>query len=254
MALIRRKSGKLDLKTKWAVIEEYIESKLSNTDIAEKYEISPRAVNRIIDEAYRKFQNVRETKHLIATQRLPDKFRINHVPLIQPEQINESFLQLLSEEDSLVLTDNELLFSEYFVHLGDEKQAVKKSKLDKGLNKGVKKGYEEGLELRSFYLRRKPNVAKYISELQKESLKSISTGRDKIQVELLSVLEKLRNNGDPKVIPQLLKTIELLGRSVAAFEDKQTIEHVGGDDALDRIFKRAQQTKEKINSTSLDNE
>ena len=231
----------VQLDKKWKVIEEYLDCKLSNNDIAEKYQLSTDTVENLVKDTYRKFQNVRETKILITTQGQPERFLRLKRDYILSDKINQEFLEKLSEPDSLVLTDNEMLFCELFADHGNEISALEESGLDAGLQKtNVKQDtFNSSLKLRSFYLRRKPNVAGMIKEIQQRKIKVMTSGKEHLQAELLAVVEKLRNNGDPRSVPAIPKSIELLGRSVGAYDDKQTIEVVGGDDALDKILNRA---------------
>ena len=239
MTQIIRKKNNLDETLKWKVFEDYLNCKLSLQDMSEKYDVSRDAIESFINRIYKKFQNVRETKMLLQSQKNPKYFMQLKKEHFDPERVNEEFLSMLSEPDSLVLTDNELMYCELFVSDGDEIKAIEGAQLDIGLSKGTDKGYNESIKLRSFYLRRKFNIAEYIKHLQKEKIKVLSTGKEHLQAELLSLIEKLRNNGDPKLVPSILKALELVGRSIGAFEDKQVIEHIGGDDALDKILNKA---------------
>ena len=228
---------------KWLILEEYLNCKLSLQDIADKYRMSRDTVESFINSLYKKFQNVRETKMLLQSQKNPKYFQCLQKNHFNPERINEEFVQLLSEPNDLVLTDQELLFCELFVSDGDELKAIEESGLSIGLSEGKQKGYREALKIRAFYLKRKFNIAEYIKHLQKQRIEVLSTGKEHLQSELLAVIEKLRSNGDPKLVPSLLKALELIGRSIGAFEDKQVIEHVGGDDALDRMISQAKRAE-----------
>lgn len=238
--LVTRKNT-IPEEKKWKILEEYLNCKLSIQDIADKYEVSYKSVESFISTLYKKFQNVRETKVLLNTQSNLKYFQQIQKNHLDPNRINEEFLQSLSEPDSLVLTDQELMYCELFSSDGDEVKAIESSGLHIGLTKNKDKSYYDSIKLRSFYLRRKLNVAEYLKSLQKQRVQVLSSGKEHLQSELLSLIEKLRNNGDPKLVPSILKALELVGRSIGAFEDRQVVEHVKGDDALDKILNQAKE-------------
>lgn len=237
--IVRNTKDSISIPKKWKVVEDYLACKLSNNDIAEKYQLDPRTVDHIICDLYKKLQNIKETKTLIATQKRPEVFLQIKKDYIDSDRINQDFLDLLSEPDSQVLTDNELIFSELFVNNGDEISALEESGLNVGLKKGDKASYNNSCKLRAFYLRRKTNVATTIRDIQRSKLKVMNMGKEHLQSELLALVEKLRNNTDIRSTSPLLKSIELLGRSIGAFEEKITVETVNGDDVLDRILQKA---------------
>ena len=237
--ITRQTTQSLDIAKKWKIIEDYLQCKLSNNDIAEKYQVSVKTVETTVQETYKKFQNVRETKTLLATQKRPDVFLQLKSDHIDSSRINQAFLDRLSEPDSFELTDAEMIFCELFINNGDELQAVEEAGLHVGLNKRDPATYKEAVRLRAFYLRRKPNVAQYLNEVRKKSLSVLSNSKEHLQVELLALVEKLRNNSDLRAITPLLRSIELLGKSEGIFEEKITVDNISSDDALDRIIKRA---------------
>lgn len=238
-----------DAERKWLILEEYLRCKLSIPDIAIKYSTSPDKVERFISKLYKNFQNVRETKMLLQSQRAPEYFKSIQKNHLDPDRINREFLSKLSDPLSPSLTNEELIYCELFVSDGDSCKAIEESGLSVGIDKGDRGSYQNAIKLRDFYLRKKENIKEYILFLQRERVKLLETGKSHIQSELLALVEKLRNNGDPKLVPSLLKAIELIGRSIGAFEDKQVIEHVHGDDALDRIISKA---KSVSDSTIID--
>jgi len=237
--IVRQTTQSLDIAKRWKIIEDYLQCKLSNNDIAEKYQVSVKTVETTVQETYKKFQNVRETKTLLATQKRPDVFLQLKSDHIDSSRINQAFLDALSEPDSYVLTDAEMIFCELFVNNGDELQAVEEAGLHVGLNKRDPVTYKEAVRLRAFYLRRKPNVAAYLNEIRKKLVVTMENGKTHLQAELLALVEKLRNSSDSRSTASLLKSIELLGKSIGAFEEKITVDNISSDDALDRILKRA---------------
>lgn len=238
---------------KYDIIDDYIYTNFTNKEIAEKFNTSENNVGLIISRHWKCLSNVRETKMLIQTQYNNGISTFLKSDILDVEKINEEFLNLLSEGDSLVLSDNELIFCELYNDDNDDIRSLEESKLNAGLKKTRderdKEEYKHALQLRSFYLRRKPNVALYLNQIKKERIKQITDGKEFVQTELLSVIERLKAHGSPQALATYLKAIESLGRTFGAFEDKLTIGELSGDDALDKILaktKAAQAAKDSV--------
>jgi len=233
---------------KYNILKDYISLVLSSIELCTKYSISEKDLENYIRTLYRKFQNARETKTLIATQRTPQlssKLIEEHV---RSEHINGLFLNLVSEPDE-PLTNQEILYSEFLIEYGDEVLAVEKSGLGIGLKKKDGKGhdiveYREALTLRSFYLKRKPNVSQYITAQRAKNLTVIENGKEYIQEKMITLVDQMANQNNQKNIPSQLKALELIGRTVGAFDDKLILEGGNGDDALDAILLKAKKVAE----------
>lgn len=238
----------LSASEKWNILQDYLGLKLSNKEIREKHNLSEKHLEDFIRSLYRRFQNARETKTLIATQQqdasTSELILKQHV---DSTQINKAFLDRVSQPTE-PLSDHEILFSEFLLEYGDDAKAIEKSKLNVGLKKINGKGhinpeYHDALIMRAFYLKRKANVSRYITEQKKKNLKVLDQGKEYLQSSLIELIDQLRNNNDSRQLPSMLKAIELAGRSIGAFDDKLSIESTSGDDVLDRILKKAKEAK-----------
>jgi len=229
---------------KYNIIDDYIYSTLTNEEIAEKYKTSSNNVGLIITRHMKALRNARETKLLIDN---PTDFRTNQATvLLNPETINKEFLTLLSTDEDSSLTDQECIFCELLNTDGDTYRAVKISGLDVGISKtkdGRDASYRNAVELRAFYLKRKPNIAAYLKEIQKEKLKKITDGKGFIQEELLKVIERLRDSSNPASTSTYLKSVEALGRTYGAFDDKIVVENISSDSAIDLIIAKAKKAR-----------
>ncbi len=69
-------------------------------------------------------------------------------------------------------------------------------------------------------------------------LLSSPVSKEYVQSELVSQLEELKEVciDDPRQRSNLLKTVELLGRSIGAFSDKIQVEEVSPNQALDKLI------------------
>lgn len=251
--IVKKGVENITLKHKYDIIDDYIYSTLTNPQIAEKYGTSAKNVGLIISRHFKALANVRETKALISEQDrdVGEKFQQRYEnSVLNTDKINEEFLQLLSEPDSITLTDNEMVFCELINDNGDEIRALEESGLSAGLKKTEslkdREQYSHALTLRSFYLRRKPNVAKYLLTIQQDRIKAITDGKSFIQTELLAVIERLKAAGTPQSLTTYLKAVDSLARTYGAFEDKMVVESVDGDSALEKILMKAKRAKEVL--------
>lgn len=249
-AIVRKAPENITSKHKYDIIDDYIYSDLSNREIGDKYGTSENNVGLIVARHFKALANVRETKMLISTQDGNQKFIMNKNEILDTEKINSEFLQLLSEPDSLVLSDNELLFCELLNDDGDEIRALEESRLNSGLKKSKdirdRDEYRHALTLRSFYLRRKPNVGAYLQKIKEDKIKSIIDGKQFVQGELIAVIERLKAAGTPASLATYLKAVESLGRTYSAFDDKITVEGLSGDTALDHIIAKTREAKARV--------
>lgn len=246
--IVKKSIKSLTSDQKWNILIDYISLSSSNKEIESKYSISDKALENFIRSLYRKFQNARETKTLIATQYVPDTTHKAIEDHVTSDHINEKFLSCVSKPDE-ALTDKEILYCEFLIEYGDERKAIEKSGLGVGLKKKDARShemveYKEALTLRSFYLKRKSNVSQYITEQRRKNLVVVENGKEYIQEKLITLVDQLANQNDTKNIPSQLKSLELIGRTIGAFDDKLTIEGGNGDDALDRILKNAKKVTE----------
>jgi len=230
---------------KWNLLKDYCSGQYNNVELGENYRLSNDSVETFISTIYKKLQNVREIRMLIGTSYNPTFSEIMRKKHVDVEHINESFLSLLSGPEE-PLTDQEILFCEFLIEYGEDHTAIAKAKLDISLKKSDKGSYFQGCKLRAFYLKKKPNIAAYITKARQENLGVLENhGKEYIQSRLIEIVEQLGNLGDKSSLTHQLKALESLARTVGAFEDKVTIETANGDDALDRLIKRAKEAHAK---------
>lgn len=237
---IRKGLANLSDEDRWDILNSYIKNQESNAEIAERHSLSIKSFEDFIRSTYSSFQNTRETKMLLATTNRPDLFETLKQKYIDSDQINEKFLEKLSGDTDL-LSDSELLFCEFLMEYGDDAKAIEKAKLNVGLKKTTESltSYNDALKLRSFYLKKKTNVASYLNEQRKRNLDILKDGKGFIQSNLITIMEQLKNNNDLKHLPSHLKAIDSLARTIGAFDDKLTLHNADGDDVLDAILLKA---------------
>jgi len=243
--IIRKQVDNITKESKYDIIDDYIYSGMTTQALADKYKTTTNNIELIITRHHKALSNVRETRVLLSQQ--PTLYQSFKMDVLDPEKINKEFLSLLSEPDSLVLSDNEVIFCELMNYDGDDIKAIIESKLDAGLKRTKdqkdREQYKQAMHLRAFYLKRKPNVAAYLQKIQQDKLKTIVDGKGFIQSQLLAVMEKVKNLEGERAAMTQLKAISELGRTFAAFQDNISIEGLDGDSAIDKILKRAKEAK-----------
>lgn len=246
--IVKKAPENITKKHKYDIIDDYVFSTMSNTEIANKYGTSANNVGLIISRHYTALVNARETKLLIGDGSTNNPYFANlKIELLNPEAVNSEFLKLLSKDNDAVLTDNEVIFCELCNNNGDEVDALEVSGLAVGIKKAREDKYDPAYKAsivrRCYFLKRKPNLAAYFNTIQKEKLKKITDGKGFIQTELLQVIEKLRTSNNPTSSSTYLKAVEALARTYGAFDDKMTVETINGDSAIDRILAKARQAQ-----------
>ena len=198
MSRTKIRKGKRDLKAlsgeeKWELLKAYCAGDKDNVELGEQFNISNNSVDEFVTRVYQKLQNVREIRMLIATSYDSKLSEIMVKKHVDCENINEKFLELLSHPED-PLTDNEILFCEFLIEYGEDITAIKKSKLDAGLKTKDIKSYHEGCKLRAFYLKKKKNIAAYITKARQANLDVLQDhGKEYIQSRLIEIVEQLGN-------------------------------------------------------------
>ena len=91
---------------------------------------------------------------------------------------------------------------------------------------------------------KKSNVSKYITELREKKIENVIVSKGLVQSELVDQVTQLKEitSNDGTTIQQrsqLLKAIELLGKSVGAFSENIKVETVDPGQALDKLIDMA---------------
>lgn len=260
-------SGTLSTEDHMSIVADYIKGELSVAKVAEKHETTEKNVGLIVNRHWKALCNMRESRALISQDPNLVNSRRNGnsnaaVVLRELERaktINHEFLDLLSEPEAALLTDAEAMYSWIVVHSGDADDAMITSGLDVGLyaDPGTDKdrlsrfSYDKALKLRRIYMDNKPNVVAYVTQLREERLINADVGKAKVQTELLEQLHQMKSSGEThRHRNQMLKCIELLGKTVGAFTERIEVHEVDPANALDKLIEMAQEaTVQEIEGT-----
>lgn len=236
--------SKLTPEKQWSIAKEYAEGTLTVTQLAEKYNTSPDNIGLIATRCWKNLTNMKETRALVSFGSASSQHSLK--VLHNTNLINQQFLDLLSPSGTeATLTDAESIYAWIYVHTGENQLALEQSGLHVGLlyskndpNKS-NPNFEKACSLRGMYLRSLPNVASYIKELRERRFVDQDISKARVQSELIDQLAQLKESGDPRNKTHILKTIELLGKTIGAFVERVEVTEVDPSKALDHLIDMA---------------
>ena len=253
--ILRKKQHKSSAKVKpediQKLVYDYTYCHESLGSLAEKYRVEKATINNIIANFQTDLNNIKETYDLIAEQKEDMTFDTPARAkrrVVHPKIINEVFLEQLSDESDDYLTDAEAQYVWILVHTSNNTRALADSGLDKGLVKPRTKdspvSYENSLKIRGYYLRGKANVKAYLLELRERKLTDTQCDTGYVQGALINEIEFMQEESDPKNKTNLLRAIELLGKTIpGTFSETIKVEEVRPDQALDTLLEMAKKAK-----------
>lgn len=249
-------SGTLSTEDHMSIVADYTKGELSVAEVARKHGTTENNVGLIVNRHWKALCNMRESRALttvdpnLVNSRRNGNSSANVVfrELARAKTINQEFLDLLSDPEAALLTDSEAMYSWIVVHSGDADDAMITAGLDVGLYKdtapksGDRFAYDKALKLRRIYMDNKPNVVAYVTQLREERLINADVGKARIQTELIEQLHQMKSSGEThRHRNQMLKCIELLGKTVGAFTERVEIHEVDPSNALDQLIEMAQE-------------
>lgn len=241
--------GDLSKEQKWDLLSLYIEQPLLTLDeMASKFNITSNSLKKFLQYFYTEFVQTKETKHLISAQNIESFNPLVHtVSFKHPSYINESFLSLLSPTENEV-SEAEYTYAYVYVFTGNNNQALKESGLDVALSgrDGKQSNNKTQLSLlRGHYLRAIPRIKSLISELREVKLNDLGIDKPLVQSEVITLLEELKEEGNPATLNTRVKLIELLGKSIGVWQDNIKVEKIDSERALDLLVAKAREAETK---------
>lgn len=142
------------------------------------------------------------------------------------------------------LTPQEISFSFLYSATGSLFQALKESGFKDCLQDGC--NTSAYLQILGTFLLSKPNIKDFLQKLENDKTLLSDFSKKEVQGELVNQIyqlkEELAINPTKNTRGHMLKAIELLGRTIGAYQDKIQIEEVNPGDALDKLIEAAQTT------------
>jgi len=154
--------------------------------------------------------------------------------------VSETLRDMLSDDTTEILTQQEIMYCYLFVNTGSNELALKES----GLDKCLKDKTPVRLQYLGMYIRNKPNIQLYIKSLREDQLQHLDASKQLVQKEIITQIEQLKeivSTGSSSVSDRtnLIKSIELLGKTCGAFEERVRVTKVSAADALDELLEMA---------------
>lgn len=205
------------------------------SNIAEHYKIDPDTLTTFLSEDIKGLSTVQETNKLINKSQ-----GLICMPINPVSSMNQKFLDLVPTQAEV--------YAFYYGMTGSNEYALKESGLDIGLPKGLTVSTKNHtLSVRGKYLRSIPSVSRDIERIRDQKIKDSDVSKPLVQSELLEQIEQLKilAADDPKYRTNLLRAIELLGKTVPdVFSDKIQIEDVSAKNGLEILMKRVKEKEE----------
>lgn len=175
-----------------------------------------------------------------------------------PELANEEFLKVLSDpnDPDAPLTEEEINFCHIFVTQNNYELAGRHSGIDVGLftEKEIKSGrtskvqkeladtYMINLKMRISYLRQKPNVQRFIRQLQETDSfdKHGKIDKELLQHLILTEIETLRDNSSSDMKKLNRDYVQMLGRTFGGFTERVEVGVVDHKESVRKLAEAQQ--------------
>lgn len=215
---------------------------LSYKDLSEKYLVTPDTVRNGIRLYRDKLNSAFELNYMANAKKTVLSAEVIEKAL-QTTFVSDTLRDMLSADEEETLTDHEIMYCYLFVNTGSNEIAMKESQLDTCL----KEKSPVRISYLGMFLRQKPNLKLYIQTLQQAKIDEVKASKEIVQKELILQIEQVkeivsRGTGTVGDRSNLIRLIELLGKSVGAFVDKVEVTEVKAVDALDTLLDMAKKS------------
>jgi len=202
---------------KYKILSDYSKG-VPVRDIAKEVNRDRRFISNMIQQTLKEMNTIRETNDLIVGT---DDTKMTVQQGINPTKfLTSDFLSQIESQGEA--------YAYYVGKTNDNTFALAQSGLDKGIAPNLKKQTKDYvLRIRGQFLREIPEIKAIIKAEYDKRLKECNIEKPHIQVELLAQIDELKEicTDDPKQRVNLLKAIEMLGRTIGAFTDRiETVE------------------------------
>ena len=222
---------------KFKIIAKYSEG-IPAAKLSEEYGVSKDSIKSLVSNMSSSLAAVEETNRLIAGT----KGR-SFLPLNVPKSkfLNQPFLDRIE--------DGAAIFAYFLAATGDAKFALESAGLHLGVPANATKQSKEYVwKTRAQYLLEIPEVKRIMQEEYDKKIKDFRLDKPDIQIELLQQIQELKNivPYDPRQRTNLLRAVELLGKTIGAFTDRVEVEEVDAKSGLQLLMERARAETKQI--------
>lgn len=222
----------LDNAQKYEILKAYAEG-VSVADIAKGVSRDTQDISKFIQTTLKGMNTIRETNDLIVTKNNPNLLKNQQGPA-PTKFITPSFLSAIETQGNQ--------YAYYFAQTNDNKFALEQSGLDVGLPAKLKKTTRDYVyRIRGQFLREIPEIHTYLKDDMERRCKEYSIEKPQVQMELMHQIEELKelSVNDTRQRSNLLKAIEMLGRSIGAFTDRVEVEETDARSGLEILMQKA---------------
>lgn len=227
--VIKRKP--LDDAQKYQILLKYSQG-IPVAEIAESVSRDRKEISNYIQGMLQDMSSIKETNELLQVRCSADLKRVQGST--PTRFLTSDFLSKVDEKAEI--------YAYYYAHTGDNKFSLEQSGLDQGIAPRVSKQSKDYiLRIRGQYLRDIPSIKQYIKEIQDQRIAEYHIEKPQIQMELVNQVEELKEvvQYEPKQRANLLKAIEMLGRTIGAFTDRVEVEEADAKSGLQIILEKA---------------
>jgi hypothetical protein len=200
-------------------------------------------ISKLVNHQLYNMTAIKETRLLIGNPCSSElRLRMGKAPT---KFITTAFLDLLEDKAEA--------YAYYYAQTGDNKFSLIQSGLDIGIAQNLNKNTKDYvMRIRGQFIRDMPPIKKFIQEEQDRRVKEYRVEKAQIQMELVNQVEELKELvvQDPKQRTNLLKSIEMLGRTIGAFTDRVEVEETDARSGLSIILEKAKREAKGITSGS----
>jgi len=229
--IVRKPKEELTDAQKYSVLLKYSEG-VPLSEIAEAVSRDKRDVSKFIQSTLKNMNVVRETNTL--NQRETTKQVLMLDGKHPSHLLTPQFLSLVETNGSM--------YAYYFAATGDNRFAIDQSGFNIGIHQSMRKATKDYVyRIRGQFLRDVPYIRSLIQEEQEKRIKEYRLEKPEIQMELVNQIQELKEvvQDDPKQRANLLKAIELLGRTIAAFTDRVEVDETDARSGLEILMEKA---------------
>jgi hypothetical protein len=228
--IVKRKS--LSSEDKYKILSSYAEGVPVET-IAASVSRDTAYTSDFIRKTLKAMNTIKETNDMV---------RLSKSPSIRMKQLGSTPTKFLTSTFISKAEDTAEIYAYYFVQTGDNKFALEQAGLDMGIAKHLPKGTKNYVyKVRGQFLRNMPGIATFIKEAQDQKLLEMDVSKPQVQSELIQQIAELKilSVDDPRYRKDLLKAIELLGKTVIAFTDSVHVEEASAKTGLEIRMEKA---------------
>ena len=232
MSKVIKREGLTDAQ-KYKILSDYSNG-VSVRDISKEMGRDRKYISNFIQQTLKGMNTVRETNDLIVGT--------SATKMTMQKGINPTKF-LTSDFLSLIETNGEA-YAYYFGKTNDNTFALVQSGLNKGIAPNLKKQTKDYVyRIRGQFLRDIPEIKAIIKEERDKRVKECNVEKAHVQIDLLTQIEELKELcvDDSKQRVNLLKAIEMLGRTIGAFTDRVETVETDARSGLEILMERVKQ-------------